>query len=178
MFCFCNYFCVCHCKKSMNNVWLQLFCVCDCNQNLCVVANMIVSVWLKLLVFLLFMIASLSSVWLQQRGNCDYKNEKHVQCLQTILCVSLQTLQVIFMITKKAWTVCVCNYFACVIATRSYLWLHHGSLCSWSYLVIWLFIIASLSSVWLQQQGRLWLQKKACTVFRFATTFLCHCDRW
>jgi hypothetical protein len=28
-----------------------------------------------------------------------------------------------------------------------------------SYLVIWLFMIASLNSVWLQQHGRLWLQK-------------------
>jgi hypothetical protein len=31
-----------------------------------------------------------------------------------------------FMVAKKKLEpVCDCNYFACVIATRSYLWLHH-----------------------------------------------------
>jgi hypothetical protein len=108
---------------------------------------------LRLLLAWLFQLQPSSSswlvLWLQQRKKLWLQKGKHVQCLQTILCVSLQKMQVIwYKIAKKARTVCVCNYFACVIATRNYLWLHHGwSLCGWSCLVIWLFMIASLTNV-------------------------------
>jgi hypothetical protein len=43
-----------------------------------------------------------------------------------------------------------------------------------SYLVIWLFMIASLNSVWLQQQGRLWLQKNyfVCVIANISGYFM------
>jgi hypothetical protein len=91
------------------------------------------------------MIASLSSVWMQQQSRCDYK-KNHAQCFcfaTTFVCVIANTDDNFVIAKKRPEPLCDCNYFACVIATWSYL-------CGQSYLVIWLFMIASLNDVCLQ----------------------------
>jgi hypothetical protein len=121
-------------KKAWTSVWLQLFCACDCNQKLFVVATSLSLCGKSYLVIWLFMIISLSSVWLQTADSfCDCK---------LFLCVSLQTVLVILWLQKNLEPVCDCNYFACVIATRSYLWLHHDWVCvvkaTWLFGYLWL----------------------------------------
>jgi hypothetical protein len=58
------------------------------------------------------------------------------------------------------------HYFACVLATRSYVWLQNLTVFVWlkSYFVIW-YMIASLGSVW--------LQKKTVGSFVIAKPILC-----
>jgi hypothetical protein len=100
-----------------------------------------------------YMIASLSDVWDgNSRVVCDCKNY--------FVCIIANTYGNSMIAKKRPEPVCGCNYFACVIATRSYLWLQHDWVCVVeSYLVIWLFMIASLISLWLQTEGSfLWLQ--------------------
>jgi hypothetical protein len=95
-------------------------------------------------------------------------------CKNYFVCVIAKTVGYFMIAKKNNWTVCVCNYFACVIATRSYLWLQNLTVSVWlkSYLVIW-YMIASLSSVWLQQQGRLWLQNAIlCVIANTASYFM------
>jgi hypothetical protein len=116
--------------------------LCVCNYFTCVIAtrsylwlqNLTVSVWLKSYLVIWYMIASLSSVWLQQQGRLWLQ--------KTILCVSLQTLMVILWLQKRPEPVCGCNYFACVIATRSYLQLQHDWVCvvttAWLFGYLWL----------------------------------------
>jgi hypothetical protein len=96
-----------------------------------------------------FMIASLNSVWLQlfkcviaaTRCGCN-------------LTVWLQKM--VHCDLKKAWTVCVCNYLLCVIATRRYVWLQPDCVCmvktTWLFYYLWQ--QKSLNSVLLQQQDR------------------------
>jgi hypothetical protein len=100
----------------------------------------------------------------------------HYVCLQKKLCVSLQSLLVIFVIAKKACTMfSFCNYFVCVFATRSYLWLQHDCVCvvkaAW---LFWLVMIASLNSVWLQQQVRCDCKKNLNSV-SLQLFCMCHC---
>jgi hypothetical protein len=148
MFCFCNYFCVCHCKhkwyflwfakKSLNSVWLQLFCECDCNQNLSVVANMTVSVWLKLLVCFCYL-------WLQawvvsdcNTGVIVTTKTKSMYSVCKLFCVChCKTLQVIFMIAKKPKQ--------CVFATIFRAWLQPEVICG----------CTTAESVWLNLLGYL-----------------------
>jgi hypothetical protein len=170
----------CDCKKSMHNIlFLQLFlcvslqtqmlffmiakkkreqcvivtilCVCDCNQNLYVVANLIVSVWLKLLVCFCYL-------WLQAWVVCDCNSgvivtTKRKACTvfaNYFVCDIANIAGYFYDCKKNLNSVCLqlfcvrdCNQKLSVVAP----WL---SLCDWSYLVIWLFMIANLSSVWLQ----------------------------
>jgi hypothetical protein len=150
----------------MEILWLQKRPepVCGCNYFACVIATRSY-LWLQhdwvcvVTTAWLFMIASLSSVWLQTAGSfCDCK---------LFVCVSLQTLLVILWLQKNPEPVYDYNYFACVIATRSYLWLHHDWVCvvkaTWFFGYLWL-------QAWVvcdcKQHVRLWLQKLFC---------VCHC---
>jgi hypothetical protein len=89
------------------------------------------------------MIASLSSVWLQNsRVIFYYKNY--------FVCVIANTTGYFY--DRKRPEMSDCNYFACVIATIKLSVVGKPD-CVYvveSYLVIW-YMIASLSSVWLQQ---------------------------
>jgi hypothetical protein len=135
---------------------------------------------------------------------CDCNSRVVCDC-KTLFCVSLQTLLVILWLQKKAWTSVWLQLCCGVIATRRYLWLQHDWVCVVkSYLVIWLFMIASLSSVWLQTTGSLcdcklflcvslqtllvvlWLQKKSLNQCVIATILrvwlqpevICGCKTW
>jgi hypothetical protein len=109
-------------------------------------------------------IARLSSVWLQKQHDrlwlqklffvCDCKN-----------CWLFLWLQK----EKKNWTSVWLHYFACVLASRSHVWLQNLTVSEWlkSYLFIW-YMITSLGSVWLQNSRVIsdcktifcvWLQK-------------------
>jgi hypothetical protein len=62
-------------KKNWTSVWLQLFCVRDCNQKLSVVAKPDCICVVESYLIIWYMIASLGSVWLQNRRVvCDCKN--------------------------------------------------------------------------------------------------------
>jgi hypothetical protein len=87
---------------SLCSVWLQkLFFVCHCNYFTCVIAtrsylwlqNLTVSVWLKS--------TWLFGIWLQAYVVCDCKTTGSFVIAKHILCVSLQTQMVVFMITRK-----------------------------------------------------------------------------
>jgi hypothetical protein len=71
---------------------------------------------------------------------CDC-NSRFVVIVNYFVCVIINTTGY-FMIVKKDWIVCVCNYFAYVIATRSYLWLQHDCVCmvkaTWLFGYLWL----------------------------------------
>jgi hypothetical protein len=104
-------------KKNWTSVWLQLFCVRDCNKKLSVVANPDCVYVVVIYLVIWYMIASLGSVWLQKLFFvCDCKN-----------CWLFLWLQK----KKRTEPVCDCNCFACVIATRSYLWLQTLTVSVW-----------------------------------------------
>jgi hypothetical protein len=139
---------------SLGSVWLQkLFCVCDCKNcwlflwlqkkkepNQCVIATILraclqpgvmcgCKIWLCLCGW---KATWLFGIWLQAWVVCDCKTAGSFVIAKPILCVTLQTHMVIFMIAKKRTEpVCDCNYFACVIATRSYLWLQTLTVSVW-----------------------------------------------
>jgi hypothetical protein len=125
--------------------------VCDCNYFVCVLAtrsfvwlqDLTVSVWLKSYLVIWYMIASLGSVWLQKNSRfvCD--------CKPYFVCDIANTNGYVLRLQKKTRTgpVCDYNYFACVIATRSYMWLQTPDcLCGWN----------------CKPGGRVWLQKLFC----------------
>jgi hypothetical protein len=110
--CDCNYFVCAFATGSY--LWLQHDCVC---------------VVKAACLFWLFMIARLSSVWLQQQIRCDCKKTWTICLCNYFVCVVANTVMLILWLQKKDWTVCVYNYFLCVSATRSYLWLQHDCVC-------------------------------------------------
>jgi hypothetical protein len=142
------YLVICYMIASLCSVWLQkLFCVCDCNYFTCVIAtrsylwlqNLTVSVWLKS--------TWLFGIRLQAWVVCDCKTAGLFVIAKPILCVSLQTQMVIFMIANKkenwssVWSqlfcVCACNKKLSVVA-------NFDCICVVEiYLVIW-YMIASL----------------------------------
>jgi hypothetical protein len=84
--------------------------------------------------------------WLQAWVVCDCKRQQVRLWLQKLFCVCHWKNCWIFYDWKKEEpnSVCDCNYFACVIATRSYLWLQNLTVSVW------------LKGTWLF--GYLWLQ--------------------
>jgi hypothetical protein len=116
-------------------IWLQACVVCDCkNYFVCVIAT-ILCVWL------LPEVICGCKTWLCLCGwnllgylVYDCKTAWSFVIAKPILCVSLQTQMVVFYDCKKkkrTELVCDCNYFACVIATRSYLWLQTLTVSVW-----------------------------------------------
>jgi hypothetical protein len=71
---------------------------------------------------------------------CDC-NSRVILWLKIVFCVCHYKHCWLFYDWKRPEPVCDCNYFACVIATRSYLWLQNLT-----------------ESVWLKLLGYLWLQ--------------------
>jgi hypothetical protein len=100
-------------KKELNQcvfatilrAWLQPEVICGCKTWLCLCG------WKATWLF---------GIWLQAWVVCDCKNY--------FVCVIANTAGY-FMTAKKPEAVCDCNYFACAIPTRSYLWLHHDWVC-------------------------------------------------
>jgi hypothetical protein len=192
--------------------------VCDCNYFACVLATRSY-LWLQNLTVFVWLKASwLFGIWLQAWVVCDCNSRVVCDC-EKLFCVCHCKHSWLFLDCKKkelnqsvittilrAWLqpevicgcktwLCLCSwkilgYFVWVIASLGSVWLQNSMvvcdckklfcLCDcnqklfvvaksvWvcvveNYLVIWLFMIASLSSVWLQNQHfRLWLQKLFC----------------
>jgi hypothetical protein len=105
--------------------------------------NLTLSVWLKKETWLFW-------IWLQAWVVSDCKKLKCVIAKTAGLFLWLQKKR-----KRKTEPVCDCNYLACVIATRNYVWLPKKRnltlpVCLQSYLVVWN-MIASLCSKWLQK---------------------------
>jgi hypothetical protein len=210
--CDCNYFvcviatrsylwlqhdCVCVVKAAwlFGYLWLQAWTVCVCKYFVFVIATrtylwlqhdyvcVVKDAWL----FWLFMIASLSSMWLQQLGRCDWK--KHAQCfvLQLFCVCHCKHSHGTFCDCKKRLnSVCLQLFCVCVIATQTYLWLQHDCVCvvkaTWLFGYLWLqaWVVCDCKSRFVVIAKKHAHKKNMHCVFFFKLFFcVCHCKhRW